>query len=154
MNRELDLSAVSPARIGEVLRHLAGQVDALAVPPKATVVCISNGLLRDRIRDYLKARRARDSLFGPDLFADPAWDMLLDLLLCDLEGRRVSITSACLAASVPATTALRWIATLEERGLVARVADECDRRRSHLRLAEPARASLIAWGRQYLLTAD
>jgi hypothetical protein len=37
-------------------------------------------------RNAYKDRRRRDRLFGPDLFAEPAWDMLLDLLASRSEG--------------------------------------------------------------------
>ena len=33
------------------------------------------------IRAMIRARRLRDQYFSGELFADPAWDMLLDLLL-------------------------------------------------------------------------
>ena len=33
--------------------------------------------------------------------AEPGWDMLLDLYLGELMGRKTSVTSACIAARVP-----------------------------------------------------
>lgn len=82
----------------------------------------------------IRARRLRDSHFDGDLFADPAWDILLDLFVQRSAGKRVSVTSACIASSVPPTTALRWIALLEERGLLSRQEDLDDRRRVFLGL--------------------
>lgn len=41
-----------------------------------------------RVRAIIRARRLRDQFFGSDLFADPAWDMLLDLMAARLEGAR------------------------------------------------------------------
>ncbi len=38
------------------------------------------------IREAIKLRRLRDSYFPADLFADPAWDILLDLFAARLEG--------------------------------------------------------------------
>src|SRR3954449_7806519 len=60
----------------------------------------------DRI---FQARRARGRYFPEELFAEPAWDMLLDLLRRELTGRRLSASDLCLAAGVPGTMALRWI---------------------------------------------
>lgn len=83
------------------------------------------------------ARRARAKVFGEnaDIFYEPAWDMLLDLYLQRAEGRTVSVTSACIAAAVPATTALRWLSTLETRGLLERTQDSFDRRRCYVQLS-------------------
>lgn len=61
--------------------------------------------------------------------------MLLDLLQAEIAQLRVSISSLCLAAAVPATTALRWIKTMTEQGLFVRRADPYDRRRVYVELA-------------------
>ena len=81
------------------------------------------------------ARRMRAQFFADELFADPAWDMLLDLYAAQLEDRRVSVSSLCIAAAVPPTTALRWIGTLHDAGLFERRADPSDRRRVYVALS-------------------
>src|SRR5207253_3617288 len=81
------------------------------------------------VRQIIRARRLRDQYLKGDLFADPAWDMLLDLLAAKLEDRRVAVSSLCIATAVPPTTALRWIKILCEQGLILRVADPQDGRR-------------------------
>ncbi len=90
------------------------------------------------IRAVIRARRLRDQYFEADLFADPAWDMLLDLFAASLEQRRVSVSSLCIAAAVPPTTALRWIGTMHHAGLFRREADPGDRRRAYIVLSEKA----------------
>ena len=75
------------------------------------------------IRSIIRARRLRDHYFRGGLFADPAWDMLLDLMAARLEKNRVAVSSLCIAAAVPATTALRWIKALTDSGLFVRAAD-------------------------------
>lgn len=87
------------------------------------------------IRATIRARRLRSQFFEGELFADPAWDMLLDLFAATLERRRVSVSSLCMAAAVPPTTALRWIATMHEHGLFERQADPADRRRAYIALS-------------------
>ena len=83
-----------------------------------------------------RTRRVREKIFDDrSLFADPAWDMLLDLFAAHLKGKNVSVTSACLAASVPATTALRWVSILEQANLITREKDEADARRVFVRLS-------------------
>lgn len=90
------------------------------------------------VRAAIRARRLRDQYFTPELFADPAWDMLLDLYAARLERSRVSVSSLCIAASVPPTTALRWIGTMHDAGLFEREADPVDRRRAHIMLSTRA----------------
>lgn len=87
------------------------------------------------IRAVIRARRMRAQFFADELFADPAWDMLLDLFAAALERRQVSVSSLCIAAAVPPTTALRWIGTLHEAGLFERQADPSDRRRAYIGLS-------------------
>lgn len=87
------------------------------------------------IRAVIRSRRMRAQFFADELFADPAWDMLLDLFAAELERRQVSVSSLCIAAAVPPTTALRWIGTLHEAGLFERKADPTDRRRAYIGLS-------------------
>jgi DNA-binding MarR family transcriptional regulator len=90
------------------------------------------------INRYLKLRQRRELLLGEDLFADPAWDVLLDLFVAEHAGRKVSVSSACLAAGVPLSTALRWLSKLENKGLIVRRPDELDARRTHVQLTDDA----------------
>ena len=100
---------------------------------------LSNEEMRVRqVRTIIRLRRARDVVFPTDLFADPAWDMLLDLYAARLEGKAVSVSSLCIAAAVPATTALRWIRSMTDAGLFLREADGNDRRRVFIALADRA----------------
>jgi DNA-binding MarR family transcriptional regulator len=77
----------------------------------------------DHIRSILIVRRARDETFGAHLFAEPAWDVLLELYAATLGGRPMKLRDIALAISVPASTTARWIAALAERGLIASHAD-------------------------------
>lgn len=90
------------------------------------------------VRRLIRRRRLRDELFPAELFADPAWDMLLDLYAAKLDRSRVSVSSLCIAAAVPATTALRWIKTLSETGIFVREADHQDGRRIFVALSDQA----------------
>lgn len=94
------------------------------------------------IRNALRARRLRDGFFGPGLFEDPAWDMLLDLRAAELEGTRVSVSSLCIAAAVPPTTALRWVGRLVGDGLIERRPDPRDRRRAFVALSPRGAAAM------------
>ncbi len=97
------------------------------------------------IRAFLRARRLREQYLPADLFADPAWDMILDLMAARLAGQRVSVSSLCIAASVPPTTALRWIRQLTERGVFLRIDDPVDGRRVFIELTDEAAGAFMAW---------
>lgn len=88
------------------------------------------------VRRIIRQRRLRDRFFDPALFADPAWDILLDLTAARAEHNRVSVTSLCIASGVPPTTALRWISQMVEAGLLERVEDDADRRRAFIALSD------------------
>lgn len=90
------------------------------------------------VRTILRQRQQRARYFGADLFSDPAWDMLLDLTAARGENKRVSVTSLCIAACVPPSTALRWISQMITCGLFVRVEDLSDRRRAFIELTEAA----------------
>lgn len=75
-----------------------------------------------------KSRKARCELFGTDLFADPAWDILLGLYIAELRGTRISTTSLCSQAGVPQTTGLRWLGHLQKVELVSGATCEHDGR--------------------------
>jgi len=83
----------------------------------------------------IRARRERARYLKSDLFCDPAWDILLDLLRAELAQQRVAVSSLCIAACVPATTALRYLKTMVERGMIIRRADQHDGRRVFVELS-------------------
>lgn len=97
------------------------------------------------VRRMIKARQARARFFDAELFADPAWDILLDLTAARAEGQQVSVTSLCIAAGVPATTALRWIGQMVEQGLLVRVQDREDRRRAFIALSDVSAAAMARY---------
>lgn len=90
----------------------------------------------EAIRTLIRHRQARAQFFDAELFADPAWDILLDLAAAKAERSQVCVTSLCIAAGVPATTALRWITQMVETGLLMRIPDPHDRRRAHIALSD------------------
>jgi DNA-binding MarR family transcriptional regulator len=118
----------APPPIAEAAIH-ASPADAPAVSAEA-------------VRGVIRARRARADHLPADLFADPAWDMLLDLLQAEIVQHRVPVSSLCSAAAVPATTALRWLKTMTERGVVQRRNDPHDGRRVFIELAKNTSTAL------------
>lgn len=99
----------------------------------------------EAVRQVIRARRLRARYFDEELFADPAWDMLLDLLQAEIAQHRVPVSSLCIAAAVPATTALRWIKTMTDAGLFRRRADPHDGRRVFIELAPKASQAMRSY---------
>lgn len=132
------------ARLGD--RAQGGQVEAAALafrpasPDEAIHLRPPAVDLPDPrlVRRILRQRQQRARFFDAELFADPAWDMLLDLTAARAEHKRVSVTSLCIASGVPPTTALRWISQMTRAGLFQRVEDTLDRRRAFIALTERA----------------
>ena len=136
--------------VGRIATILASLSDEDVGPARAGGGEAGEGTLRDSIdagtvRGIIRARRLREQYFKAELFADPAWDMLLDLFAARLEEQRVAVSSLCIAAAVPATTALRWIKTLTDYGLFVRAADPQDGRRVYIELSDDAAAGLHAY---------
>jgi hypothetical protein len=132
------------AEAGRIADQLARLAEAQRdVPPSVRPV---DAVL---IRRMLRLRRDRDRYFPGEIFADPAWDMLLDLTAAQLEGRLVPVSSLCIAAAVPTTTALRWVRSLTEAGLMERQMDPTDARRSHIRLSDDASSAMLSYLRVF-----
>lgn len=90
-------------------------------------------------------RRKRDAMFDPVIFADPEWDILLDLFAESGFGRKVSMSSLCIAASVPTTTAVRCINAMIDQGVLAKSRDTNDARRVLIELTEETRVKMRVW---------
>ena len=125
-------------RIAATLARLSNGPDSvkgLAVAPAGSTEKPAGQVTREQVQSVIRARRARARFFSEELFADPAWDMLLDLTQSEIAQVRVPVSSLCIAAAVPATTALRWIKTLTDTGIFLRRADPHDGRRVFVELS-------------------
>jgi hypothetical protein len=96
-------------------------------------------------RRMIRERLRRQNFFDTALFADPAWDMMLDLFVAEAEGRETPVMNLCLSSQVPETTTLRWVKTLEHAGVFIRQKDEHDQRRVLVRLSPSAAKAMIAY---------
>ena len=129
---------------GDTIFHFESPHREFAAPPA------DQGLLTPLpdprlIRRIIRQRQLRARFFDAALFADPAWDMLLDLAAARAEDKQVSVTSLCIASGVPPTTALRWIGQLTAAGLLERVEDETDRRRVFITLSDDAAEAMARY---------
>jgi len=141
-------------QLSEEVKRIAGSLAQLSigarVPPRENYPFSNEDGLDvplEWVNWLIHARRARARYLAPELFADPAWDILLDLLRAEIAHERISVSSACIAAAVPATTGLRWLRALEWHRLVERQRDVHDARRTFVVLSEDTSRAL----RRYFL---
>lgn len=133
MAREIEAGTTrsSPPMSGERIRPAREMTDKAA-------------LLERAAQKYVN-RRLRHRFFPAELFGESAWDLLLDLFQARLEDKMITVTSACIAADVPVSTALRWIGLLEQHGLVERSRNVSDQRSTWVRLTDRAAAAMIEY---------
>ena len=104
-------------------------------------------------REMLRADAAREryrrglrrKLFGPHLFSEPGWDILLALYVIDNVERRLSIAELTAITHVPLTTSLRWLTYLEEQDLVSRSAAPNDQRMVLIELTDDGRRAMESY---------
>ena len=104
-------------------------------PARARLSQASTSVELARVKRIMHERNQRTRHFASQMFADPAWDILLGLARAEMEHRRTTVSQLCLAAAVPATTALRWINSMTLDGTLARRPDDFDRRRVYIELS-------------------
>ena len=153
-----EASAIRLRQLSDEVSRIATTLARLSTVPGATSVeRIDPGVpggdkpnvSAELVRQVIRARRVRARFFDETLFADPAWDMLLDLLQAEIAQHRVPVSSLCIAAAVPPTTALRWIKTMTDAGLFLRRSDPHDGRRVFVELSPGASESI----RRYFIEA-
>jgi hypothetical protein len=98
------------------------------------------------LKETYRRRSLRSRYFNENYFSGgAAWNMLLDLAASQIEGKRISVTSVCLASQVPPTTALRWISILEDDGMILKENDYSDKRRTFIRISDHAMNSIYSY---------
>ena len=137
-----DKNAARLRQLSDEVSRIAATLARLSTGPAATSRAAGTPPSSDApevsietVRMIIRARRLRSRYFPEHLFADPAWDMLLDLLQAEISKLRVPVSSLCIAAAVPATTALRWLKSMVQEGIFVRRADPHDGRRVFVELA-------------------
>jgi DNA-binding MarR family transcriptional regulator len=123
--------------------HCCSVSEAIDQLGAATVRTTRQTGLSEFIQTAKRYRLKRNLAFDTSLFRDPAWDMLLDLLLAEEEGKSLSVSALCLGSGVAPTTALRHIQRLTDHGFVLRRGDQRDLRRTFVSLSPSRRAELV-----------
>jgi len=113
----------------ERAHRLVDELVSLIAPQLGLVALARAEIAKARLRQQLAGYKADDI----------CWNMLLDLYVSEAEGREISVSSACIAAMAPQTTALRKIVNLERQGLIERTPDKWDGRRIIMALSAQGR---------------
>lgn len=149
IGRSLDIEIVDHIIVTATHTHHLISRDAIAGKPRSSPAFPLRSPARSRPEsdnsvalanaERLNHRRLlRQQLIGaPELFGDPAWEMLVDLFIHDCKGKELSITSLCVAVHIPMSSGLRLVQKLCDAGILRRIPDRIDGRRSIIKL-EPA----------------
>ena len=90
---------------------------ALGSPSGESADTTNDEALLGIVEAAVQQRALRSDYVPGELLTDAAWDMLLELLYVELEGRSVTASILCKAAGVSGSTGLRWIDVLVSKGL-------------------------------------
>ena len=100
----------------------------------------------DAIHVAKRAQRRRElrlRRFDAELGQDATWNMLLELLVARLEGRRVAVKCLWLASGAAESSAFRWIGRLEQLGHLTRLTDPKDGRRQFIEMSDELARRLL-----------
>jgi DNA-binding MarR family transcriptional regulator len=155
MDQNIDTSVEPTRMIGHPAMLMLGPEETAALITLASRLTEqshpnnrSNGELVDLAYWIYKSRRSRDRYFESELFAEPAWDILLAAYCLESPNERLTVSSLCYSAGCPFTTALRWIDRLENHRLLERRKSESDGRKIYAFLTRDARNRIESYLRQ------
>lgn len=129
---------------GRLARQLEELLRSSQGPCRESAPDASSAMIEVARRDF-EARRERDRVFGAGTFADPAWDLLLDLFVAGEEGRRVDAFSLCGRTALPEGVILRSIAHLVQSNLVTRQSKAGEPRSIYLVLTADGQAKMVEY---------
>ena len=128
--------SAEPVRLEAMARALIELARDLEAPDARPTFLVERGPNLGRVARAMYRERAERARFFPaGLFAEPAWDILLDLFIASRANELRSVKEVCIASHAPDATALRHVDTLIEHGLVVRTRDTRDNRRKFLALS-------------------
>jgi hypothetical protein len=122
----------------EVLSHRVSMLEGAPAPgmAKQSLTYVEDSKFYTWLKENFKNRIARKRYFEFDyIVGEPCWDMLLDLCISEIEGKKVSVTSVCIASGARPTTALRWVSLLERDKMIEKCEDPSDKRRTFVRIS-------------------
>lgn len=131
-------------QVADMAQGLAALADRLVGQNEAATADMAEADCVAFLESQFRIRRLRARHLPGLSLGEPAWDILLDLAVAQHWHRETSVTSLCIAADVPSTTALRWINSMTREGLIVRRACLRDGRRSFLGIAPATFQAMLA----------
>ncbi|MEI6485496.1 MAG: hypothetical protein WCO11_04445 [Sphingomonadales bacterium] len=147
-----DHAAAIARQVADMAQGLAALADKLAGQPQPAPLDVAEADCIAFIESQFRIRRLRGRHLPGLALGEPAWDILLDLAITHYWRRETSVTSLCIAADVPSTTALRWISSMTKAGLIVRRPCQRDGRRSFLAIAPETYQAMLALAADALRT--
>ncbi len=143
-------------KIGRIVQDLAkSSFESISSDPQALASMTEPlEVSEEAVRAAIRAWRERSNYLPGELFSDPAWGMLLELLQAEIQQRRVSLPRLCKVSAVSANSAVRWLKALENRALVVRRVDPHNDRSEFMELAPKASAALRRYFHDAVTAAD
>lgn len=145
IGQALDIELVGHIIVAEGHAHhmriapCEGKAARISIPPlrsPAPVTPERGDAALENAKATLRRRMLRDQLFGaPELFGDPAWEMLIDIFIHECEDNPLPVSSLCVTPSIPMSSALRLCQKLCDAGIIYRIPDPSDGRRSFVSLS-------------------
>jgi len=119
--------------------HLFSVLPSSAQAEEASSNELPSEALLERAESIVRVRRARERLFCRAMIGEPAFDLLLCLYVGSGQ-KETSLTSLARPASIPYSSAMRWIRYLADKGFVALTESKSDRRATCVQLTVSGRA--------------
>lgn len=160
LGRSLDIEIVDHIVVAATrVHHIATIAPGASERSKICATVLSDGLgskagnasvnlaraLENARRAYRRRLYRREVIGTSKLFAEPAWEMLIDLFIRECEGKKVATSALCLASTVPPSTALRRVNDLCTAGYIMKVEDPDDGRRHFVEMTPDAANRLITY---------
>ena len=105
------------------------ELDPFSEPENVDFGALCGKSAEARAEALYLGRRIRDRLFPDGLFTEPAWDILLALFLAQRDGGAVVVETVFVECRLSSATGLRFIALLDELGLIDDRTSEGDARK-------------------------
>ncbi|QIK78853.1 helix-turn-helix domain-containing protein [Sphingomonas piscis] len=109
-----DLLSILKREADEAIHRIAKSLQISSIPKTGLN---SIGKYRLVCQAY-EARRARPLFFASNLFAEPAWDILLAMFREYLAARPTTVADVVRSSDVQESSARRWLSALIDAGLV------------------------------------
>lgn len=135
-SRDLTCGSISEADV-DAARRVIQSLNGMFHPTVGDPIAVADTQSLTKLAvEMKKAREVRAQVFDPELFGEPAWDMMLALFIAHGEQYRLKVSDLTFESNVPSTTALRWMKTLFDQGLARKVSNPRDSRSSFVEFTE------------------